>query len=826
MHEGVWLTVLGLFGLMTISVLVLPLSRKIKMPYTVLLALLGIIIGLADNWLGISQSDAGIVSEFFSSFDSFELTSGIIFFIFLPVLIFEASLAIDVRKLLSDIRPILFLAVIGLFISTFLIGGAVYSVSGMGFVVCLLLGAILSATDPVAVVAIFKDLGAPKRLAILVEGESLFNDATAIVLFTILAAMVAGTAQADLGTGALQFIKVFLGGIVVGFLMARAFSWVIGKVGGIALVEVSLTIALAFLAFLIAEHYLHVSGVMAVVTSALVIGSHGRTSVSGHGWELLEETWETLGFWANSLIFILVGIAVPTYLSDFGAEMWLTLITLLVVGFGARALLTHGILPVLSSAGICPPVNLGFRTVMWWGGLRGAVSLALALAVVENPSISEEVKNFIIALVCAFVLFTLFINATTVGAVMKAFGLDKLSKSDLAVRDRTVGKAIKEVAEGIPAIANNNTIFGEVADLAVTGYNDRLSALEKSVDSQNNLDPDSSLKIGLLSVIGQERKHYFSDYGNGYVDSSNTRDLVSTADDLLDAVKADGISGYQTAWEKTLEFDWRVQLAMFFQRNFSIVGPLKAHLANRWARLRSMLSALNKIKNGGLEELKTLIDPNVTKRLAELIEERFQKTEAALNALRAQYPDYANKVQTRHLDKITLNQELSKYRELYDDAIISTEIFTNLQTDLKTREQLASEEPELDLGLNRLELVSAVPLFENMDAEKRQSIANLLRPRLVIPGEVICKEGDAGDSMFFISSGALSVNLKDGAVTLGSGDFFGEIALLKETPRVATVAADSFCELLVLRKTDFEELLINTPQLRNEIEKVAADRLS
>ena len=393
MHEGVWLTVLGLFGLMTISVLVLPLSRKIKMPYTVLLALLGIIIGLADNWLGISQSDAGIVSEFFSSFDSFELTSGIIFFIFLPVLIFEASLAIDVRKLLSDIRPILFLAVIGLFISTFLIGGAVYSVSGMGFVVCLLLGAILSATDPVAVVAIFKDLGAPKRLAILVEGESLFNDATAIVLFTILAAMVAGTAQADLGTGALQFIKVFLGGIVVGFLMARVFSWVIGKVGGIALVEVSLTIALAFLAFLIAEHYLHVSGVMAVVTSALVIGSHGRTSVSGHGWELLEETWETLGFWANSLIFILVGIAVPTYLSDFGAEMWLTLITLLVVGFGARALLTHGILPILSSAGICPPVNLGFRTVMWWGGLRGAVSLALALAVVENPSISEEVKS-------------------------------------------------------------------------------------------------------------------------------------------------------------------------------------------------------------------------------------------------------------------------------------------------------------------------------------------------------------------------------------------------------------------------------------------------
>ena len=118
--------------------------------------------------------------------------------------------------------------------------------------------------------------------------------------------------------------------------------------------------------------------------------------------------------------------------------------------------------------------------------------------------------------------------------------------------------------------------------------------------------------------------------------------MVSTADDLLDAVKADGFSGYQLAWEKTLEFDWRVRLAMFLQRKFSIVGPLKAHLANRWARLRSMLSALNKTKNGGLEELKTLIDPNVTQRLAELIEERFKNGSCSKRAWRAQYPDYTN----------------------------------------------------------------------------------------------------------------------------------------------------------------------------------------
>tara|TARA_B100001123_G_scaffold451157_1_gene627852 strand:- start:783 stop:3266 length:2484 start_codon:yes stop_codon:yes gene_type:complete len=824
MHEGVWLTVLGLFGLMTIAVLILPLSRKVKMPYTVLLAVVGIVIGFFDNWFGISHSEFGIFSQFFQSFSGFELTSEIIFFIFLPVLIFEASLAIDVRKLLSDIRPILFLAVVGLFISSFLIGGAVYAVSGMGFVVCLLLGAILSATDPVAVVAIFKDLGAPKRLAILVEGESLFNDATAIVLFTILAAMVAGSAEADLASGSLQFIKVFVGGIVVGYIMARIFSWVIGKVGDIALVEVSLTISLAYLAFLVAEHYLHVSGVMAVVTAALVIGSHGRTSVSGHGWELLEETWETLGFWANSLIFILVGIAVPTILAAFGPEMWLTLVTLLVVGFGARALLTHGILPILSYTGICPPVNLGFRTVMWWGGLRGAVSLALALAVFENQAVPPEVRNFVVALVCAFVLFTLFINATTVGAVMKAFGLDKLSSDDLAIRDRTVEKALAEITSSIPDIAENNTIFGQVAEQAVNGYRNRLSLIKKAVEGENTIDPDGWLKIGLLSVIGQERKHYFSDYAKAYVDPSNTRDLVAIADELLDAVKVEGVEGYQKAWERTLGFDWRVRFAMNLQRKFSIVGPLRNNLSDRWTRLRSMLSALTRIKNNGIEDLQALIEPSVTDRLRGLLEERISKTEAALNALRKQYPEYADQVQIRHLDKITLHQELSKYKDLYDDSIISTEIYVSLETDLKARERLASEEPELDLGLDRLELVSAVPLFKDIDQDKRRSIADLLRPQLIVPGETLCRAGEQGDSMFFISSGAVAVQLATETLTLGSGEFVGEMALLNDAPRTATVVAESFCEVLVLRKAEFLNLLASNPVMKEAIEKVAEQR--
>jgi len=401
-----------------------------------------------------------------------------------------------------------------------------------------------------------------------------------------------------------------------------------------------------------------------------------------------------------------------------------------------------------------------------------------------------------------------------------------LSKNDLAIRDRTVEKALVEITDSIPQIAKNNTIVSEVADQAVLGYTNRLNLIKKAIDGENTIDADGWLKIGLLSAIGQERKHYFNDYANGYVDPSNTRDLVAITDELLDAVKAEGEEGYRSAWEKTLEFDWRVRVAMSLQRKFSIVGPLKNNLSNRWARLRSILSALNRIKNVGLADLTSLIESDVSDRLLALVEERIQRTETALNSLRAQYPEYGDQVQTRHLDKIVLNRELSKYRELYEDAIISTEIFVNLETDLMGRERLASEEPELDLGLNRLELVSAVPLFQDIDDKKRRSIADLLKPQLIVPGEVLCRKDERGDSMFFISSGAISIQLDPDNVTLGSGEFFGEIALLKDAPRTATAVAESFCELLVLQRSDFANLLETNPDMKEAIEKVAEDRLA
>jgi CPA1 family monovalent cation:H+ antiporter len=202
------------------------------------------------------------------------LTPNLILFVFLPILIFESAYNMEAREVIKNLLPITVLALPGLLLSTVMCGVGVILVGGQDFgitwEVALLFGVIVSATDPVAVVGLFKELGAPKRLSILVEGESLFNDGTAIVLFNILIAFVLGTTTAGKGftaeffSGSLEFLKVSVGGAMVGILLAWLGWSVIGSIIENLPIKISLTIIMAYASFVIAEHVFHVSGVIAV----------------------------------------------------------------------------------------------------------------------------------------------------------------------------------------------------------------------------------------------------------------------------------------------------------------------------------------------------------------------------------------------------------------------------------------------------------------------------------------------------------------------------------------------------------------------------------
>ena len=305
--------------------------------------------------------------------DDFRLTPELVFFIFLPALIFESGLSLDARQLVKDIAPVLTLAVPALLISTTLVGFALWFLLDLELTTALLFGALISATDPVAVVALFKELGAPLRLNVLVEGESLFNDATAIVVFGILLAMVVeGTELGFVSTtmSVAEFVFVFLGGAVVGMLIGLVVSEMLFRLKSNVSAILAMSVVTAYASFIVGEHLLHVSGVIATVSSALALSIYGMTRIPVNVKPILLETWEFFGLVANSLLFLMLGLSID--LESLLNDVNLIMITVVIVLL-ARAAGVYSLVPVTTKLFRLPAVSMAERHIMWWGGLKGCL---------------------------------------------------------------------------------------------------------------------------------------------------------------------------------------------------------------------------------------------------------------------------------------------------------------------------------------------------------------------------------------------------------------------------------------------------------------------
>ncbi|MBT6273017.1 MAG: cyclic nucleotide-binding domain-containing protein, partial [Chromatiales bacterium] len=671
----------------------------------------------------------------------------------------------------------------------------------------------------------FKDVGAPKRLAILVEGESLFNDATAIVIFIILSQMVLEGSEPSVLSGIGEFVRVFVGGIVVGVILALIFVRIIRSVSKTPMVGRTLTISLAYFAFIIGEHYLHVSGVMAVVSAALVMGSRGRTVVAPNEWHNLHDMWEQLGFWANSIIFLLVGLAVPKILAGFGERETIWLLVVLAAAFGARAAIIFGLMPMLSRINLGHRVSNPFKAVMFWGGLRGAVSLALALLVIENEAFPEDVRTFVGVLVTGFVLFTLFINAPTIGVVISFFKLDQLSTTDAAVRDRALALSLGAIGDSIETVARQQDAAEVVREQLTADFRHRSQVAQRKVDSLRDLHPNDWVLIGLSTLAAQERASYAQQFEDGFLRPEIFRVATKNIDDITDFLKTHGVSGYLEASREILGFGWQFGLAMRLHRKLGLTGLLSRRVGERFEVLTATRLALSEIRDLGIEKALPLVGETAGTELHGIIQIRIEETQSALNGLVLQYPEYAERLQMRYLERGALQLEASSYQQMLSDAVISAEIYKTFELVMEAKQRELDVTPSLDLGLEPIKLVGKVPLFRDLDMRRLESIASLLSPRLVIPGETVVSKGDEGDAMYFVSSGSLRVDLETQSVQLGSGDFFGELALVTLEPRTADVVAVGFCDLLMLSTADFRTLMEANPEAMATIELVARERM-
>ena len=230
-------------------------------------------------------------------------------------------------------------------------------------------------------------------------------------------------------------------------LVGRALLAIIPSVHDDRLAEATLTLALAYGVFVAAERLFHVSGVVAVLASGLTVSALGRSRIAPDNWSFVTNLWDQIAFWARSLIFILASILVPRLLGEFDAHDLLLLAILIGAAFAARALVLFVLMPLLEVVKLTEPISSAYKYAIIWGGLRGALTLVLALGVTENAALDVHAQRFVAVLATGFVLFTLFVNGTSLRAVIAMLGLHRLSPRNQVLRDRVLAVAYAEVAD-------------------------------------------------------------------------------------------------------------------------------------------------------------------------------------------------------------------------------------------------------------------------------------------------------------------------------------------------------------------------------------------
>jgi monovalent cation:H+ antiporter, CPA1 family len=491
--------VLSLFSLLVVSSVVFYAARRFKVPYTVLLVLVGILLVPIAQAPGFNTI-LGFITDL-------KLTPELLFYIFLPTLIFESAFNMSIRRMVDNVWSISLLAVLGLLVSTALIAGGLYFILPLigveiPFIVALLFGAIISSTDPVAVLALFKEFGAPKRLTMIFEGESLFNDGTAVALFLVILAIAnEGFHGAEtVAHGFIMFVSMVAFGILFGIAMATLLSKALKYTRDDEFVTVTLLIISAHLVFilseLINEHGLlgldiHVSSIIATTFSSLFLGNYTRHILAPKTDEYTSKFIEHLAFMANSLVFVLAGLLFASSGINIATLGVPILATVLIVA-AVRVIQVFAVTELLNGLKLEAPIPRNWQLLLAWGSLRGALAIIIVLLIPDDFMVtgwqySYSPKEFLLSLTIGCILATLFIKAPLMGPIMRKLHvndpepLHQAHMADLGVYYLLAEKSRFEAEKDAHFMSDSNykKLISDVDQCIVEAKRERTQLLDK-----------------------------------------------------------------------------------------------------------------------------------------------------------------------------------------------------------------------------------------------------------------------------------------------------------------------------------------------------------
>ena len=492
------------------------LAARIRIPYTVALVLGGLALGTIH---------LPALDELIRQMPAW-MTPNATLILFLPPLLFEGSLKLQFRHLRENLAPILLLANLGVLAATLITGFAVHWLAGLPMLTALVFGAIVSATDPISVLAIFRDMAVSKRLSVIVEGESLLNDGTAAVIFGIL---VAGTTSGELslGTGIQEFFVVVLGGAAMGLALGYTMSKVTERIDD-PQIEITLTTILAYGSYLAAES-LHLSGVIATVAAGLMVGNFGaRVGMSPRTRIALWSFWEYASFVINSVVFLLIGLEVRV-VDLTGA--WQAM--LLAIGAAVLARMTAVyVFSAVSNRFTFEKIPLRWQHVMVWGGLRGALSLALALSLgADFPH-----RGQILVMTFGVVAFTIIGQGLTIKPLLLLLRI-VTRRDDEPARAKVERMAVSSGLAELEDMVSSHVISRPAYEALRQEFISRLEGIDRRIAEIHARDESltrQEIRAARSRLIAAEKSAIEQALHDGLITPSTATTMINAADTELD----------------------------------------------------------------------------------------------------------------------------------------------------------------------------------------------------------------------------------------------------------------------------------------------------
>lgn len=600
--------VLAVAVLMLICIGTYFVAGRLKLPYTVLLVIVGSILVPLTHF------------AFFHFIKSFELTPELLFFVFLPVLIFESAYNMNMREMAENVRSISWLSVVSLVVSAFFVAFALFwGLKFIGFPVpfmaTLVFGALISATDPVAVLALFKEFGVPRRLSLIFEGESLFNDGTSLALFLIVldVAMAGFSGLGSILEGVFMFTTMVLGGGIFGLLMGFVFSKIIGKVQDNEHIEITLTMLVAHLTFILSElisHHLvlfgqeiRFSSIIATVMASMVIGNYGRFKISPRVEEYMEKFWGYFAFVANSLVFILMGLLfadLPIHFDQFIVPMLMTVVVVMI----GRGLSIYPVVAMVNRLKKEDQIPMSWQHLLAWGSLRGALAVTMVLLIPDTLTLPGwnydfTVKEFIAAITIGCIYFTLLIKATSIGAMIKKMKLSDLTSLETVEYHECSALVYQEALEKLADFHEKGYVKSDVFARLKQEYTERY---EKSVAACQSLfmaTPSDMNRALQMYALGMEKRFLRELYVYQEISESEYKEILNKIAIQTSRVEEgrEQVSHHAERFRQ----DWFETLVMWLRKKFR-PKPVKQEMLEEYRYYRAQEVVLAKV----LRRLKSL----------------------------------------------------------------------------------------------------------------------------------------------------------------------------------------------------------------------------